>query len=299
MDVIAVGDRILMFPIIVDVRRNDQYYASVSCSAHITKPWGQIKVGACHRAEYYRFARVQPSNPPDAQALRRMRWGNYLAQCEIDLHKESGHFIRSEPKMWDEKHHLAGRVDEFMRNPDTFPNGVVGNEYKATWAGGTKGTIYVKAGEKPFPKWNHLIQTAVYHDFYRSAASCFNLIYMDRGAAKMRAHIVVVTEEGRISVNGEFVEFGMEHIWNELEELGRKLRNPDPPPRDYTLVYDKELTKEMAKAGAFSNTDTEKIKKGHKVLKGDWECKYCEYVSYCWQGEELPYGTTPDRILGR
>jgi hypothetical protein len=212
--------------------------------------------------------------------------------------------MASEKRFWVPELHLKGRIDAFVRNTDSLAQrlvqgkkaAVVGVEIKTTWSYGSRGTIETPAGTKAWPKWSHVVQAALYHWFYREFADYWVIYYLARDSGKARQHVLVVTEGGQISVNGELVPFGIEHIKARLGDLSRDLQLKEPPPRDFSIAHDKDRLKVMADAGRLGKTDTDKVRKGHKLVKGDWQCVYCEYVEHCWRGVDLPYDTPLEKL---
>lgn len=311
MDLVELANRALMYPSVESARRKDEYYVSTSCGVEVPAPWGGTRIyGACHRAEWYRNRDVEVTNPMTPENARKAYWGNYLAEAEMDLYRQLGIYITHEKKLWIPEYFISGRIDCFVRNPDSWKGEeligtgrplrrgeVVGVEHKSTWQYGAKVTIDVKAGQKPWPKWEHIIQCAIYHWFYRSFAQYWQLVYMSRDTGRCRSHNIVVLDDDRISVNAEIVPFTIQHIFVRLTKLGKDLQLEEPPGRDFRLVFDKVELGHHADAGEFTANDTEKIKKNHKVLKGDWQCKWCRWASHCWEGVQLPYDVPVDRML--
>lgn len=297
MDLVAIGNRILMYPDVEEVRRKDEFYITTSCGVEVPAPWGGKRIhGACHRKEWYRNKGYTPTNPPDWQGIRKMYWGNAIAAAEIELYKKAGIWIDSEVSFWVPEYYLKGRIDCFVRMDDGS-RAAMGTELKTTWSYGSKGTIECKVGTKPWPKWDHIIQCALYHWHYRRFANHWQLVYMARDSGNARSHTVLTMEDNRISVNGEIVGFTIDHILERLHKLGVQLQGAEPPGRDFELVWDRDVLAAMANAGELGKTDTDKVRKGHKVLKGDWQCAYCEYGKLCWQNVPLPFDADMDKML--
>ena len=67
------------------------------------------------------------------------------------------------------------------------------------------------------------------------------------------------------------------------------------PERDYELIYSQERIKELYEAGELNKTDTAQYEKRQKqieegktrlvkeVVKGDWQCRLCEYNKVCYE----------------
>jgi hypothetical protein len=299
MDLAALASRILMYPPIEDVRRQDELYVTSSCSVEVDAPWGKRIYGACHRAEWYRVNGVSKTRVETPEGVRKRHWGDVIEAAEKELYKKLGIFVASQVGFYVPKYFLKGRIDCFVRNPDTWKgqdlvvltipkSGLIGVDVKSTWSYGSKGTIDCPPGVKPWPKWDHIIQMAVYHWNYRTFADYWQIVYLARDNGSSRTHNVLTMEDGRISVNGEIVPFTIDHVFHRLEELIPKLTAKEPPRRDFEIVWDKERLKAAADAGELSKTDTEKVRKGNKLIKGDWQCVYCEWAKTCWQGVELP-----------
>jgi len=309
MDLAALAARILQHPVIEDVRRIDEFYVTTSCGAEMPAPWGGTKiVGACHRAEWYRINGTPKTRVETAEQIRKQLWGKVIEDAEVDLYKKLGIFIAAQVGFYVPAYFLKGRIDCFVRNPDTWKGqdlitmaiprgGAIGVDIKSTWSYGSKGTIDCPPGTKPWPKWEHIIQMAVYHWVYREFADYWQIVYLARDNGSSRVHNVVVLENKQISVNGEIIPFTMDHILKRLQDLLSKVSHRDTPGRDFELVWDKEKLKVMADAGELNKTDTEKVRKGNKVVKGDYQCGYCSWARTCWEGVPLPFDAKLEDIV--
>ena len=307
MELIAIGNRILAAPMIDTVRRPDEFYASVSLGVQLQKPWGPQVYGACHRAEWYRFKGRAVTNRPGPSDLRKMYWGNYLAMAEIDLYKKAGIWVDSEVGFWIPEYHLKGRGDCFVRDISAWDgkrlaayslgnDPIIGVEFKSTWSRGSQGAINCPAGVKPWPKWDHIVQTSIYHWFYREFANYWKIVYLARDSGEAREHTLLVMPDSRISVNSEILPFTVNDIFIRLGDLFNKLKSDTEPPRDFNIAYSVDQLRLMADAGEFGKTDTDKIRKGNKVVKGDWQCASCRWANACWAGVELPYKASVNDI---
>jgi len=306
MDLVQIANKFLMQPMVEDVRRQDEFYVTVHCGVEVQEAWGRQVYGACHRAAWYRNRghRTGETNPESAW---KKYWGDLIEAGFFNVLKKAGIFIESQVGFWIPKYYLKGRVDGFVRDPDSWTGqdllakgsrmGIVGVEIKSTWSFGSKGTIEVSTGQKPWPKWEHIIQCALYHWHFRQVANYWQIVYLARDKGTARSHNILVTEDNRISVNGEIVPFTVDHILQRLSLLGMQLRKDEPPPRDFEIVYDRERLVKMADAGVLSKTDTDKVRKNNKIVKGDWQCKWCEFAPMCWQGVPLPYDADLEKVL--
>ena len=307
MDLFDVTRRVLQTPEIESVRPAGEFHVTNSCGAQIQEPWGKRIIGACHRAEWYRFKEYPKDNLPTIQALRKMYWGHAIEAAEVDLYKAAGVWIASHVKLWMPEYALVGEVDCFVRDPDSWTGqnliakgtacSVIGVELKSTWGYGSKGAIEAPAGTKTAPKPEHVVQAAIYHWFFRKFANYWAIPYMARDSGNARAHKLITLEDGRISVNGEIQDFTIPHIFNRLGELYGKLRVDAPPDRDFQAVWDKEMLKSMADAGRLSKTDTDTVRKGNKLIKGDWNCSSCGWAHTCWNGVAMPYDLTIEDLI--
>ena len=72
------------------------------------------------------------------------------------------------------------------------------------------------------------------------------------------------------------------------------------PERDYELVYSQDRIRELYEAGELNKTDTAQYEKRQKqieegktrlvkeVVKGDWQCRLCEYSKVCYEESNNP-----------
>lgn len=307
MDLYQIATRMLTDPLVEQVRRQDEFYVTTHCGVEVQESWGRQVYGACHRACWYR-SRGYASSERSLEGTWKTYWGDVIEEAFSELMKQAGLFIASQVGFWIPQYYLKGRTDLFVRDPDSWTGqdligkgvarmGVVGVEVKSTWSFGARGTIDAPAGTKPWPKWEHIIQCAIYHWHFRRVAGYWQLVYLARDSGRGRVHNVVVLDDNRISVNAEIVPFTVDHILARLTQLGHTLRKDEPPPRDFELVYDREKLVKMADAGALGKTDTDKVRKNNKVVKGDWQCKWCEYAPQCWSGVKLPYDAELGKVL--
>lgn len=307
MDLLQISAKMLLEPMVQDTRRKDEFYVTSHCSVEVQEPWGRQVYGACHRAAWYKH-RGYSASPTSVEGTRKMYWGNAIEEAEIQLYKQAGVFVAQQVGFWVQKYYLKGRVDCFVRDPDSWTGqdliakggarlGIIGVEIKSTWSYGSKGTIDCPVGVKPWPKWEHIIQAGIYHWHFRDVASYWQIVYLARDNGASRSHNLVVLDDNRISVNGEIVPFTVDHILLRLGKLGEDLRKDEAPPRDFELVFDREKMVKMADAGLLGKTDTEKVRKNNKVIKGDWQCGWCEFARMCWQGVKLPYDAEVEKVL--
>lgn len=307
MDLLQVSNRMLLQPAVQSIRRPDEFYVTTHCGVEVQEAWGKQVYGACHRAAWYRnrYPSVQESDTPES--ARKKYWGRAIEEAEINLWKDAGIYVADQVGFWIPEYYLKGRIDCFVRDLDSqyaqnlmnpvAGRGVIGVEIKSTWSYGAQGTIECKTGVKPWPKWEHVIQSAVYHWRFRDFANYWIILYIARDKGTARQHTLVVTENNQISVNGEIVPFTVDHIFARLAELSSKLQSDQPPLRDFHIMHDQAQLKAMADAGVLGKTDTDKVRKGNKIVKGDWQCRYCQYAKECWNGVELPYDTKLDNLL--
>jgi hypothetical protein len=306
MDLATIASKMLMEPFVEDVRRHDEFYVTTHCGVEVQEAWGRQVYGACHRSAWYKN-RGHSGGEVSPEGAWKMYWGDVIEYAFFKLLSEAGLLIKTQVGFWVPQYYLKGRVDGFVRDPDSWTGqdligkggrmGVVGVEVKSTWSYGAKGTIDVSTGQKPWPKWEHIIQAAIYHWHFRQVANYWQIVYLARDKGTARTHNVVVLDDNRISVNGEIVPFTIDHVLARLTELGHKMRKDEAPARDFEIVYDREKLVKMADAGVLNKTDTGKVRKNHKVVKGDWQCKWCDFARMCWQGVELPFEADLMKLL--
>lgn len=289
MDILT--DRLINDPL-DEPRVGNRFYVS-SASVKAKNLWGEEEVlGDCLRRQYYRATGVE-REPRDGGSPRSAAYGDVVSDFEADLAKQAGIYLGHEKSFTIVRGNIeiSGRTD-LMVEVDTQGGNKerIGVEFKSVGNyHARKGTIITPKGMKYMPKMAHVLQSAIYHDYWKSRGfTHWQIIYIDRGMGDYSSpsHKVIVTNEGEISVNGELTGINVEQVYARWETLKTYILKEELPPRDYTLKYSREELKKRAERGLLSATDRTKVAKNHKLVKGDPICSYCEFKKRCWGLEE-------------
>jgi len=281
----------LLNPEIQSMRRIDYIYASNL--GFLTEDG--VK-GGCRRCEFYRMRNTE-KQPRSVESLRVGRYGEAVAEVEVDLAKKARIYVDDEVSVIDHKHRISGRVDLIIIDPAASSDPYIGIEHKSIWGyHSIKGTIVPDARGRFMPKIKHIAQTACYANIL-SGIKRWWIRYLCRDVAKTRKHELVILDNGRISVSGVDTGLSIQQIHAWADSVIAHVRTNTPPPRDFTPLYNKQQLKAAANRGEFGKTDANRISRNNKVYKGDFQCKYCDYSHTCWAGETLPYDMNIQQAL--
>jgi len=282
-------DQPLINPTIRDMRRVDYIYAS---ALGFLSTSGKV-FGGCRRKEYLRLTGVSESNPPSMDAYRKMLYGEYVSNAEVDLAKKARIYVGDEVAVQDDKHKISGRIDLVIIDPNATTDPYIGIEHKSIYGiWSIKKKIAPPPGTPLETSMNHLAQTVFYAAVYRAAIKRWWIRYLARDEGKTNKHEVILLPDGSISVNGRATQRNISELYAWADSVHASVSAKALPAHDFSLVYTKEQLKEAADAGELSATNTEKVNKGHKVIAGEFNCRFCGHTDTCWQNTQLPYDLT-------
>lgn len=288
-------DQALLHPPMQDMRRRDYIYAS---ALGFMSPEGKISAN-CRRSEFYRMLNFPSEETLTPQGARRMLYGSAIEEAEVELAKQARIYVGAQKAVIDDEHKVSGKIDLVVIDPTASTDPYVGVEIKSTSGWSAPGLTTPNNRGLFKPKINHLAQMSFYAWCYRGTIKNWVLRYVDRGTGDTHDHPVVIMEDGSISVNGAQSGFSIHHLLAWADSVVHHLRAREEPPRDFRLLYTKEQLKAQAEAGELAKTYAEKALKGHRMYRGDWNCKFCRHLRRCQEGVELPYGLSLDEAVSK
>jgi hypothetical protein len=287
-------DHALVNPIMTHMRRLDYLYAS--SLGFLTA--GGVK-GGCRRSEWFRMRGTQREVPETPSGLRTALYGGACGDCEVELAKEARIYVDDEVAVIDQKHRISGRIDLIVLDPEATTDPLIGIELKSVqgYASQKKGLTLPDYHGIFTPRDKDLAQASFYADFYKDNIKTWAIRYLDRGLGYTHDHPLVILDDGSISANNRLTGRNIAEVYAWTTSVLQHLEAGTPPERDFTLVWTKDQCKAAAQAGEFAKTDTDKAMKGHKLIKGDWQCRYCRYPFTCMSDVVHPYDFTTQSAL--
>lgn len=77
-------------------------------------------------------------------------------------------------------------------------------------------------------------------------------------------------------------DLNTDNVMARYEELQKKLKDANPPDRDYQLRYDEPTVKKKLDKNDLSKTKYNEWLKNPMAEIGDWQCSYCDFKSHCY-----------------
>ena len=303
-----------------DQRNSMKMYPS---SASMKLPNGTI-VGACARAQYYRWFECIRDGEPDPEGALIFATGDALHDMVVRMIRSTAmasnlEVLTVEQAVYEHDLLLSGRSDFVVM--DRNDGSIHGCEVKTVG----EGAIYIMSngGRVPLPKIEHLMQATIYLDKYRKNAietgtrvmKGFILLYVARSESwKLKSyphgshfkHIwqyyMTMDDTGKVTVTdqrGDKVDVGdlnINYINDRYTFILDKIKKKELPDREFAYQYSEDVLKAMSDAGKLNKAQTALVDKwvdnGAKagsltVEKGDFQCIYCNNKNTC-------YSATPD-----
>lgn len=277
------------------------------------------KAGTCMRKAYLRFKKQKEDDgtldafytPPDHRAHWTFGQGHAIEAMVIERAKLAGIYYSSKNRFRIpivDGIAISGEIDAIFMVGDKL----VGIEVKSS-SGYWTGKEVINDGGRP--KIDHLLQTALYAWVTRSKIDAFKLIYIMRDSSKRKEFNIALKafddpetthpdESFEIVVDGSRTELTINQILTRYRDLADHIIQGSVPEREYDLRYDDGKMDERCNAGLLSKTLTARWTKyveakaqGKslcKPQKGDWQCSYCSWSTYCYK--DLKTGTERDSI---
>ena len=250
-----------------EVRGRRSFYPSEA--SIISRTDGRI-IGRCHRAIWYDWTGVKPSNPTDARGWWTFQVGNLIESAYIENAKQLGIWAGDHIKFYNQELNIAGEADLFIfREPlhKDLPKTIAGVEIKSAYGYGFQRSI------KEQPKIENLLQVALYLNHFENIDEWL-LVYHSRDTMENVEYKITINKDdvGKYLVIDETMPvrvFYIKDIHDRFRTLGGYLMKGELPPRDYTYGYSINQTLERLEKGIITKSKYNAIKAG-KAIDSDW-----------------------------
>jgi len=243
------------------------------------------------------------------------RQGDLYEDHCINLSKEAGVFIATQVSVYIPKFNVSGKIDLIVINPETSKYHVV--EVKSVYGFNANSVLGTEAQHKKGimgePRDSHLMQLGIYQWWFANNNEDFGpgmLVYGSRDTGRYGEYYVTVEVNPEddleyiyyqpiTPVQGIKVNSGIsiKSIMKNYHYLMTCVEDKIIPPRDYDLLYSDEKITQLYEAKLLSKADTAQYEKRKKQLeegksrvvkkveKGDWQCRFCNYKTICYDKE--------------
>lgn len=237
-------------------------------------------IGKCHRASYYNYTGVAPTDPIHPASIRKMEAGRSIELNEHKFAEQAGILSAHNVKLRKEYDGItiSAEIDAVYKHPITGTESIIEIKSLSGYAGIS--TVFGGKRKSGYPKLDHLLQTTLYLDMYPYEDVFIR--YIDRETCDIIEHRITLTEMkiGGVSshlttVNGTpNFDFSLERIIDRYRVLDKYISDNKMPPRDFKPMY--TASEKAAKVAARKATKTPKP----PPLR-DWQCSYCRWITCC------------------
>ncbi|MFA6971799.1 MAG: hypothetical protein WC208_10410 [Gallionella sp.] len=256
-----------------------------------------IVEGKCMRALFYDFQRMIITNPMEASSIRTMNLGNACEEQEKSYYKAMGIYHSAHIRLFNTEYQISGELDCLVWEYDDIlapdgkltgrviirePRRLIGVEIKSFYGSYAEKEII----DNGIPKWNHVLQSLVYLDYYKPNIPYWLLKYITRGGGvkqgrQFKLQISKLSDE--IFIDGALVkEFAMKDVYSRFKKAQFLIDGNILPDRDFVYNYPKELVELRYKKGDISGKKYKDYTNGYQYIS-DWQCNYCPYLLECWK----------------
>jgi hypothetical protein len=244
-----------------------------------------------------------------------MKWiwraGELFEEFVIQMTKESGLYMGTQVSVYIPDFNVSGKIDLIALNPTTQKNHIV--EVKSVYGFNASAVIGTDAthrkGQLGTPKEAHLMQLGIYQWWYGQPRGFDHglLFYGARDTGKFAEYLVKVEKTSEDSedyifykphypVSADWVNSNItiQSVLKNYKLILDSLESNEIPEPDFQLEYSQEKIEQLYQAGKLNKTETAQHEKRKQqiaegkarvvkpVIKGDWQCRYCSYASYCY-----------------
>ena len=240
-------------------------------------------VGQCMRRSYYTIKAIPSTNPASIQQKRKMLYGKYIEDAEINLLKDKKILLGSQvPFIIKYKNIvISGKIDAVVF--DIEKGKPIGVEYKSVSGYYAHNEIWGTARTAGAPRITNMLQVILYLAGYREHEEHdFNeisLIYADRGTSEIQ-EFEVTLDAGFPVINGAIdYSINIQDIYFRFVQLDKYMRGDKIPPCDYVNHYTMDQVTDMF----YKNKITKNKHKEFKALGYglDFQCAYCDWYNQC------------------
>lgn len=247
--------------------------------------------------------------PPSLYTQWIWKQGELYEQHCIDLARDSGIYVGTQVSVYIPAFNVSGKIDLIVLNPETSTYHIV--EVKSVYGFNANSVIGTDAshrmGKLGEPRDAHLMQLGIYQWWYGNPKSWGPgiLLYGSRDTGRAAEYLVTVEEvdsldyifyQGQYPVKTDKVNSGItiQSIMNNYKMIMDAADSNELPPKDFELIYSQEKIEAMYEAGQLNKTDTAQYERRKKqleegkskltkeVIKGDWQCRLCDYKKVCY-----------------
>src|SRR3990167_127910 len=260
-------------------KTENRYYPS-QASIDIKEKGRNVVKGSCMRRVYWEKTGEPTTNETDLDSLWKMESGNAISEMICEFVKQRGVLVQVEVPFADTDNKISGRVDLIYKHP--VYEKLIGVEIKSV--GDYIGIKGVVGGDFLSPNIKHLLQTIIYLDYFQRKMNIdvFEIVYFARCTGERSVFRCTFGENREAFIDGVPTGITPNMIYQRFAELNSFIELKTLPSRDYQLQYDKETLKEMASLGLLTKKQTDVVKAGKKLVKGDYDCVICPFKNKCW-----------------
>lgn len=257
-------------------------------------------------------------SPPDVYLRWIWKAGLLYEDMQIDLAKNSGVYVADQVPIYIPEYNVSGKIDLVAVDPTTSKLKAL--EFKSVYGFNANAVLGTPAQRRRnqlgTPKHGHLMQAGIYDSWYASRDDRFSgssLIYGARDTGRFAEYTISTdlneeTGKHHISYQGispvetskVTTQLTIENIFENYRYIANCVDGGIIPDRDFDAVYSDEKIDKLYERGELNKTDKtqyEKRKKQieegksrvvKKVVKGDWQCRYCNYKNVCYNSDLTP-----------
>ena len=222
---------------------------------HKREAYYPSEVNKCIRQLYYKWTETKESNPITSGALWKMRIGNAIHDMIHEYLLASGMEIVPEvsfKKNIGLKYPISGRIDDLFIDKD---GELAGIEAKTSYG---RGIVEIQKSNKP--KQDDLNRVIVYMACNLEIKR-FYIIYFGRDNAYRTQFIIERYDK---------LEDDFNKLIQRFDDLEEALKCKVIPFREFKVAI---------KNGEIKD----KFQKDKIEYKSDWQCRYCQFMNYCWE----------------
>lgn len=289
--VIDTISKYITTPTILEKRARFSHYPSEA--SIVSRIDGKL-VGKCHRASWFDWMGIEPTNKIDMRGRWTFKMGNVIEAAYTEYIKQAGIWAGNNIKFYNREHNVSGEADIFIF-PAPNSEKIDGVEIKTAYGYGFQKSVM------QFPKIENLMQCGIYLDYFsqelgtygdgKQVLDTWHLIYKARDTQEEVEYIITMAEEEKgkyLQVDGIPVRlFYLEDVYNRYKTLGNYVIKNEMPPQEYTCGYSLEQSEQRFKNSEISKTAMAQIRAGKKI-DSDWRCLYCNHLNRCWKEKRVP-----------